>query len=140
MGTMQLTKHFQRSEFDCNDEFNTPVPAELLPNVQTLAENLEILRAHLTDKLNKKGIKGECPIHINSGYRTKAYNDKQPGSAKNSQHLSGKAADITTKYFTPKQVAAAIEELIAVKLMKQGGIGKYPGFTHYDIRGKKARW
>lgn len=135
---MQLTKHFQREEFDCRD--GVIVPSDLLPNVQALAENLEILRAHLTDKLNKKGIKGECAIHINSGYRTKKYNDSLAGSAKNSQHLSGRAADITTKYFTPKQVAAAIEELITAKLMKQGGIGRYPGFTHYDIRGKKSRW
>ncbi len=42
--------------------------------------------------------------------------------------------------YSPKQLAAKIEKLIAAKKMKQGGIGIYPGFTHYDIRGTKARW
>jgi uncharacterized protein YcbK (DUF882 family) len=54
--------------------------------------------------------------------------------------LKAKAADITTKNKTPKQLAAIIEKLIAQKKMKQGGLGIYAGFIHYDIRGAKARW
>lgn len=134
---MQLSKHFKREEFDCHD--GTKVPAEYMMNVQQLVEQLEVLRAHLTDKLFKKGINDEARLHVNSGYRTPHYN-AAVGGKKNSQHLHAKAADITCKYFTPKEIAAAIEELIAAKLMKQGGIGIYPGFVHYDIRGTKARW
>jgi uncharacterized protein YcbK (DUF882 family) len=54
--------------------------------------------------------------------------------------MKAMAGDLTTKSKTPKQLAAIIEKLIAEKKMKQGGLGIYPGFVHYDVRGTKARW
>lgn len=123
---MKLTKNFFREEFDCRD--GTIVPDNLLPNVQELADNLQVLRDDI----------GE-PIHVNSGYRTPAYN-KKIGGAPDSQHKKAKAGDITAKSFTPKQLASRIEKLIKAGRMKQGGIGVYPGFVHYDVRGTKARW
>lgn len=123
---MKLTENFSREEFDCKD--GTKVPAELTPNLRELVKNLQVLREDI----------GE-PIHVNSGYRTPAYN-KRVGGKSASQHLKAKAADITAKSFTPKQLAARIEKLIAAGKMKQGGIGIYPGFVHYDVRGTKARW
>jgi hypothetical protein len=44
------------------------------------------------------------------------------------------------KGMTPKQVLLVIERLIKEGKMMQGGIGVYNTFTHYDIRGTKARW
>lgn len=123
---MQLTKNFALSEFACKD--GTPVPKALIPNVKLLAENLQVLRDYL----------GE-PVHITSAYRTPPYNAKV-GGKKNSYHLKAMAGDLTTKSKTPKQLAAIIEKLIAEKKMKQGGVGIYPGFVHYDVRGTKARW
>ena len=123
---MQLTSNFNLAEFACKD--GTPVPNDLIPNVELLAKNLQVLRDHL----------GE-PIHVNSGYRSPAHNAKV-GGKKNSYHMKAMAADITCKSKTPKQLAALIEKLIAAKKMKQGGIGIYPGFVHYDVRGSKARW
>ena len=122
----QLTTNFDLSEFACKD--GTPVPNDLIPNVELLAKNLQVLRDHL----------GE-PIHINSGYRSPAHNAKV-GGKKNSYHMKAMAADITCKSKTPKQLAAIIEKLIAAKKMKQGGLGIYPGFVHYDVRGSRARW
>jgi len=123
---MQLTKNFSLSEFNCRD--GRKVPPEYMPNVRELAANLQVLRDEI----------GE-PININSSYRPPDYN-KRIGGARNSQHLTASAADITAKSYTPKKLAAVIERLIKVGKMKQGGIGIYPGFTHYDIRGKRARW
>lgn len=123
---MKLTKNFDLSEFACKD--GTQVPSVLWDNVQLLADNLQVLR----DFLNE-------PVRLNSGYRTPKYNAKI-GGARNSQHLLAKAADITVKTKTPKQLAAIIEKLIAANKMKQGGLGVYPGFIHYDVRGTKARW
>lgn len=123
---MQLTENFHSSEFMCRD--GTPVPEELLPNVQLLADNLQVLRDYL----------GE-PIHVNSGYRTPSYN-KKIGGAPKSFHVKAMAGDITAKSKTPKQLNAIIEKLIAQGLMMQGGLGLYPGFNHYDVRGRKARW
>lgn len=135
---MKLTKNFHLSEFNCrtvsengeiSDEKNIPVPVDLIPNVQELAFNLQVLRDFL-------GV----AIHINSGYRTKEYNATLSGAVKNSQHLLAKAADITCARYTPAQVHAAIEELILEGKMKDGGLGIYNTFCHYDIRDNHKRW
>jgi len=123
---MRLTKNFNLSEFDCND--GTEMPSELLTNVLELAENLQVLRDFV-------GV----PIKINSSYRSLSYNANIGGS-KNSQHLFAKAADIVIESKSPEQVANIIKALILEGKMKQGGIGVYNTFTHYDIRGHKARW
>ncbi|SMG35469.1 YcbK family protein [Sphingobacterium psychroaquaticum] len=124
---MQLTKNFTREEFDCKD--GTQVPVQFLDNVRTLAINLQVLRDHI----------GEPVLITGSGYRTPAHN-KAVGGAPLSQHLTASGGDINAKNYTPKKLAAVIEKLIAEGKMKQGGIGVYPGFVHYDIRGTKARW
>ena len=124
---MKLTKNFDSKEFDCKD--GTPAKGSDLENVKVLASNLQVLRDHLGK-----------PITITSGYRTVSHNAKQQGSSPVSQHLYGRAADIKVAGMTPRQVANEIEKLIASGKMRQGGIGVYPTFTHYDIRGTKARW
>jgi len=123
---MRLTKNFSLSEFDCND--GTEMPSELLTNVLELAENLQVLRDFV-------GV----PIKINSSYRSLSHNAKIGGS-KSSQHLFAKAADIVIESKSPEQVANIIKALISEGKMKQGGISAYNTFTHYDIRGHKARW
>jgi uncharacterized protein YcbK (DUF882 family) len=124
---MNLTPNFTLEEFRCKD--GTPVPTELLENVTELAQNLQVLRDNL----------GAAVTVTGSGYRTPAHNKKVNG-AKNSQHLYAKAADINAEGYTPVALATVIERLIASGKMKQGGIGIYKNFVHYDIRGTKARW
>lgn len=124
---MKLTENFNSSEFDCKD--GTKVPEKFMANCKEVAKNLQVLR-------NELGV----PVTITgSGYRTLSHNTKVKG-AKNSQHLTCSAADINAKGYTPKELAAKIEVLIKNGKMKQGGIGIYSGFVHYDIRGTKARW
>lgn len=121
-----ITQHFSREEFDCHD--GTIVPEAYRPFLQTLCENLEILRSHLNR-----------PILITSGYRTEAWNRKQCG-APSSLHLTASAADIKIPGISTSVLAHAINTLIAEGKMKQGGIGIYNSWVHYDIRGVKARW
>lgn len=123
---MKLTKNFSLCEFASKDGSTTP--PEVTVNLQELAKNLQALR----DQLGQ-------PIKINSGYRSPAHNKKVSG-AKNSQHLYGKAADIVISGMTPEQVKAQIEMLIRAGKMKNGGIGLYKTFVHYDIRETPARW
>jgi uncharacterized protein YcbK (DUF882 family) len=123
---MQLTENFSLHEFDCND--GTPVPDALLKNVEALAEQLQILRNHLGER-----------IMISSAYRHLAYN-KKIGGKSNSYHLKAMAADITVKTKTPRQLKAIVEKLIEQKKLKFGGIGLYAGFLHVDIRRQAARW
>ena len=123
---MKLTKNFSKSEFDSKD--GAPMPHEVLFNVQKLANQLQALRNVVN-----------APIRINSAYRSPSHN-KKIGGVPNSQHVFGRAADIVVKGKTPLQVAQIIEGMIASGDMLQGGIGVYDTFTHYDIRGSKARW
>lgn len=124
---MKLTQNFSLSEFDCKD--GTPVPKKYIQNAQEVANNLQVLR----DYLNK-------PVRITgSGYRTPAHN-KKVGGAPKSQHLTCSAADINADGYTPKQLYNQIEKLISTGKMKQGGLGLYKTFVHYDTRGTAARW
>lgn len=129
---MKLTENFSLNEFACKT--GEPVPQKYLGAVQKLAENLQVLR----DEVNKDS-KSEKTIKINSAYRNAAHNQKIGGKP-NSQHLYAKAADIKVKGLKPEKVAEIIEQLIADGKMREGGIGIYDTFVHYDIRGTKARW
>lgn len=130
---MKLTNNFHLEEFRCNilgkPEFPVDqVPLEYITNVKELARNLQILRNVV-----------EKPITIISGYRTPEYN-KDAGGEKNSFHLKAMAADIKIKGLKPAGVREIILQLIEDGHMKQGGVGIYNTFVHYDIRGTKARW
>jgi uncharacterized protein YcbK (DUF882 family) len=123
---MNLTPNFSLKEFECKD--GTPVPQKYIENIKELAKNLQVLR----DEIG-------LPISINSAYRHPKYN-KSIGGAKFSQHLTASASDIVVRDLTPKKVAKTILKLIKSGKMKEGGVGLYNGFVHYDIRGTKARW
>jgi uncharacterized protein YcbK (DUF882 family) len=123
---MKLTKNFSIGEFNSKD--GSQMPAVVRENIEALAKNLQALREFFG-----------AEISINSGYRSPAHNEAVGGASK-SQHLKGTAADIVVEGITPDQVADTIEKLITEGKMKQGGIGRYNSFTHYDIRGEKARW
>ncbi len=130
---MKITTNFNSTEFDCKD--GTPVPEKYLCNCTNVALNLQTIRDEVT-RLQKK----DTPIHINSGYRTPAYNAKMEGSAVQSQHLIANAADITCIAYSPKQLADLIEKMIERGKLTFKGLGRYKGFTHVDCRPKKARW
>lgn len=125
MSIGQLTKNFHADEFKCKD--GTPVPDEYRSNLIELATNLQVLR----DSLGKR-------ITITSGYRSPEHN-KKVGGASNSAHLTAKAADIKVEGFTPRQVKITIEELIKRGKMKNGGIGLYKSWLHYDVSTPR-RW
>ena len=123
---MKISAHFSKEEFDCAD--GSEMPLEVFNNVIDVALNLEVVRAHFG-----------APVSINSAYRSPVHN-REVGGSETSQHLGGKAADIVIEGVSPSEVADAIEFLIDTGMMKQGGVGRYDTFTHYDIRGTKARW
>lgn len=107
---------------------NASLTDAILANLLELAENLQVLRNYLGK-----------PVIVNIAFRPQWWELKQGRSGKG-QHPLGKAADIKVKGLTPKQLKAVIEKLISEGKMKQGGIGLYSTFVHYDTRGYKARW
>jgi len=115
-----LTNNFSRFEFACKcgcgfDDIDPKVVAAL---------------QKLRDMLDK-------PIHVTSGCRCPAHNATLHGAAGGSLHMQGKAADIAIRDMTPGDVADYVEAHIPE--FANGGIGRYPGFTHCDI-GPKRRW
>jgi uncharacterized protein YcbK (DUF882 family) len=112
-----LSTHFSRSEFKCKCsqcDFDT-VDAGLLLM-------LEKIRVHFNR-----------PITINSACRCARHNFAV-GGGKTSQHLYGRAADITVDGIEPRIVANYAEAL------NPGGLGHYSTFTHIDSRNGTARW
>ena len=86
---MQLTEHFTLEEFTTSSTAkargidNSVSSQRVVDNLRNLCEKvLEPLRSYANQ-----------PITISSGYRCKALN-KVVGGARNSQHMTGEAADI----------------------------------------------
>jgi uncharacterized protein YcbK (DUF882 family) len=123
---MRLTANFSLPEFASKDGSDFPEDVKL--NLSELAHNLQALRDHFGRS-----------ITITSGYRSASHN-LRIGGARDSFHVRGMAADIQISGITPKQVYDAIEMLIKQGKMKEGGLGLYNSWVHYDIRGKRIRW
>ena len=86
---MQLTEHFTLEEFTTS----STAKARGIDNSvssQRVAENLRNLCEQVLEPLRSYA---NQPITISSGYRCKALN-KVVGGARNSQHMTGEAADI----------------------------------------------
>lgn len=113
-----LNKYFKRSEFACRCGCGTStVDAELLQVITDVREHFG------------------SPVVINSGHRCAKHNSSV-GGAKNSVHLTGKAADIRVIGMSPGNVRRYLENTYPDKY----GIGGYATFTHIDVRDGKARW
>lgn len=121
---LQVTKNFNMSEM----EFYDRVPANLLEKAKEVLTNIQVLREALG-----------APISIMSGYRSPERN-AEVGGAPKSQHMEGNATDLQCKTKTPLEMYNMVEKLIKEGKMKQGGLGIYDGWIHYDTRGARARW
>ena len=123
---MRLTENFNLTEFASKDGY--AFPQDVKVNLSELAKNLQVLRDHFGKS-----------ITITSGYRSPAHNVRI-GGAKDSFHVRGMAADIQISGVSPRLVYNAIELLIKSGKMKEGGLGLYNSWCHYDIRNKRIRW
>ena len=123
---MRLSENFSLSEFECR--CGCKMPKDVFENVKMLAIHLQTFRHTFN-----------APITINSSYRCVEHNRSVGGSV-TSQHLLGKAADITIKGYTPDEVADKIELLHSENRNRTNGLGRYDTFTHVDIRQNYARW
>ena len=126
---MKLTDNFSKSEFNC--KCGCEMPNDILDNIKLLAIQLQTIREYVGQ-----------PIKINSAYRCELHNSII-GGVKTSQHILGKASDITINTFTPDEVVGVIENLLVNEMLGSfyiGGLGRYNTFTHLDIRSYKARW
>ncbi len=136
---MNVTPHFTLAEFGRPKRVRNGkvfeaaeyplewVPTRLLP--------LCLILEKLREQFN-------APIKIGSGYRDPAYN-KAIGGAKASQHMEGRAADITVKGVHPSKVLSMLLRMYDNgRIPALGGLGEYPGFIHVDVRptNRLIRW
>lgn len=113
-----LSEHFERSEFACKCGCGQDtVDYELVRILEAIHDKFQTV------------------VTVNSGNRCEKYNHKVGGKP-NSQHLKGRAADITVRGKTPKEVQDAFEQMFPDSY----GMGRYANFTHVDSRAGKARW
>lgn len=110
---IKIAENFNLKEFECTGNGHHHVIVD-----NKLVEKLQVLRSFL----NK-------PLYVNSAYRCPERNE-EVGGAKKSQHLTGKAADISLRNL----------EINIKKLSKKAaeigftGIGLYNSFIHLDVR------
>lgn len=116
-----VSESFDSTRFDCKCEDRKCT--ETLVDVR-LVEALE----ELLSQFHK--------FDIHSGFRCAAHNEAVGGKP-DSQHLLGKAVDISCMFATPDEIRSAAEKM---PVFANGGIGFYPSFVHLDTRGKRARW
>lgn len=113
INNFQITENFNLQEFECTH------PEHRHVQVDTRLVNL----------LQKLRTKLGLPIWIQSGYRCPERN-KEVGGADNSQHLFGRAADISlTNMSKSSGEVANIAKGIGFT-----GIGLYNLFLHLDVR------
>jgi len=99
---MKLTDHFTLAELTHSQTAdrlgldNTP-PPDIITRLVATAHGLEMIRTLV-----------QCPLIVSSGYRSPGVN-AAVGGAKASQHMTGRAADITAPWFgPPKRLMDAI--------------------------------
>jgi uncharacterized protein YcbK (DUF882 family) len=79
------------------------------------------------------------PIKINSGYRCEKHNGSV-GGVRGSQHVLGKAADISCASHTPAQLYEITEKILSWNYPNSMGLRLYSTWLHVDSREKKHRW
>lgn len=116
-----LSRHFSSSEFECKCKKERC--------------NSSFIATELLDLLKDVRRYFGAPIKITSGYRCIIHNENVGGAVR-SQHSQGNAADIQVIGVDPVKVQDYLED----QFPDTYGIGRYPTFTHIDVREKKARW
>lgn len=106
-----------------------------LPNIPTW-EVVDNLRALIENVLIPAREALGAPIHVNSGYRSPEVN-KAVGGAKNSQHVLGEAADLTTD--TKEGNKLLFQALLKVSMFDQLIDEKDFSWIHVSFRKGKNR-
>ena len=114
MNNIRISENFSLQEFACRHCNTVKLDSDLLRRLQLMRDELG------------------SPIFINSAYRCPVHN-RAVGGTSASQHLQGKAADITT-WNLPRL------RQLAEKHVSNGGIGTAETYVHVDTRGFRARW
>ncbi len=148
---LRLTPHLRLADFMTHDGQRlwpkyVVVSPRLLDKLELVADEVARIRG-MTDPL-------KLEVDVHSGFRTPLHNGSVEGSALNSRHQYGDAADVAIDAdgdgrftsFDSRIVAIAAEMVERKHPELAGGLGVYVSakyrrpYVHIDARGKKARW
>ena len=118
---MQLSEHFDSSEFACRCGCGG-------------MDNGAGVNPHLVQVLERMRVILGVPLELSCGYRCPTHN-AEVGGVWNSQHVYGTAADVQKPY------GVSLQRLYdAAEAAGADGIGMYDWGVHVDVRGYAARW
>lgn len=114
--------HLSWAELACHD--GTPYPSSWrVERARPLAEVFETLRATWA-----------LPLLVLSAYRTPSWN-RHIGGARASQHLQGRALDVTpVRGVTVEELWRVTVSLAHARATALRGVGRYDRFIHLDTR------
>jgi uncharacterized protein YcbK (DUF882 family) len=146
-----LTRHLRVADFVTHDDqARWPKYAAVSPR---LLDKIELVVSEIA---KIRGIRDplRLEVDVHSGFRTPLHNNSVEGSALNSRHQYGDAADVAIDAdgdgrftaFDSRIVALAAEMVERRHPELAGGLGVYVSakyrrpYVHIDARGKRARW
>jgi uncharacterized protein YcbK (DUF882 family) len=127
-GNPKLSPNFNANEFACPDCKVYKVSPTVLEGLQSIRDSAGAIRVAATTLDSSTNPLG-------SGYRCPTHNTRV-GGARNSEHVRGIAADVSSTNMSVAQLYAICEQFPA---FKNGGLGRYRWGVHVDT-GAKRRW
>lgn len=147
---LPLTRHLKVRDFLTHDS-QTVWPRYIAVDPRVL-DKLELVLREIARRRGEESM--EFNVSVHSGFRTPEHNAGVEGSARDSRHLYGDAADVAIDadgdgrmtIFDAYQVESAVEWVERAHPLLAGGLGVYSSrkfsspYTHIDARGERKRW
>jgi hypothetical protein len=147
---LPLTRHLKLRDFITHDS-QTIWPRYVAIDPRVL-DKMELVLVELARRRGEERIDFEIEVH--SGFRTPLHNSGVEGSARDSRHLYGDAADVAIDadgdgkltIFDAYRVESAVDWVERLHPELAGGLGVYSSrrfatpYCHIDARGERKRW
>lgn len=147
---LPLTRHLRVRDFVTHDQ-QTRWPRYVAVDPRVL-DKLELVLRELARRRGEERI--DFTLEVHSGFRTPLHNSSVEGSARDSRHLYGDAADVAIDadgdgrltIFDAYKVEQAVEWVERLHPELAGGLGVYSSphystpYCHIDARGERKRW
>ncbi len=147
---LQLTRHIKVRDFVTHDA-QTVWPRYVAVDPRVL-DKIELVMRELARRRGEERMDFDVEVH--SGFRTPMHNAGVEGSARDSRHLYGDAADVAIDadgdgkltIFDAYRVEQAVDWVERLHPDLAGGLGVYSSrrfstpYCHIDARGERKRW
>ncbi len=147
---LPLTRHLKMRDFITHDS-QTIWPRYVAIDPRVL-DKIELVMSELARRRGEERMDFDLEVH--SGFRTPLHNSGVEGSARDSRHLYGDAADVAIDadgdgkltIFDAYRVESAVDWVERMHPELAGGLGVYSSrrfatpYCHIDARGERKRW